>query len=259
MAWQGASGIISRPALPTAGKASCQAIIIKRSGGDIATAYRDLRANDIYGNIAPGDTAVYATSGPAAEMYRAADGSARQFTTDNGQTGPSAGNTIFAGLSSYYQGVDGQPHLGGEWRHYAPYGGFWQDPTGWHLRTWHGVKIDAGGLVLPSPFGAKVATYTIQCDVFSANAGVVVLGPPTGAQPVVQAISLQALMTAFAADVATFTQAISTFASGLATATPAASGACATLTAGAEAFAAATTALMSTITALTGAKSTSAS
>ena len=59
-AWQGASGVITRPALATQGKASCQAFFIRHSDRDIAVGYRDLRANQILGNLAPGETALYA-------------------------------------------------------------------------------------------------------------------------------------------------------------------------------------------------------
>lgn len=207
--WQGAAGILSRPALPTQGKASCQVFHIKRGNYDVGFAYRDLRATAIYGNTAPGDTAMYATAGSAITLCRAADGSSRLLTTDNNQEG---GNTLYAGVSAYYTGLDGLRHLGGEWRRYAPWGGEWHDQNGYHFRHWTGVKIDAGGYALPSPLSQNVATYQLSAGMVTIDAGVVALGHNDGtAEALTKILSLKVQMTAFAADVATFTTALNTY------------------------------------------------
>jgi len=251
--WFGAPGLAARAALPTQGQASCQTIVLKRGDHDIAFAYRDLRANDIYANLAPGEGCFYATSGMARSFVKA-DGSSRQYTTDDNTK---TGNTIWCGVSSYYQGIDGQPHLGGEWRYYGPWGGAWHDSSGYHLRTHHGVKIDAGGLSLPAPISATVSTYAVKADVISLKGSAVKLGSGTLPLPITLAPPLQILMAAFAADLAIFVLAVDAFATAV-SAVPVVGGAAATMAAAADTFGSATTILMATIAKATGTESTSA-
>jgi hypothetical protein len=239
--WQGASGICSRPALPTQGKASCQAFHLKRSDHDVAFAYRDLRATAIYKNLSPGDTAVYATSGAAIAMCRAKDGGARQLTTD---TNDATGRTILSGVSAYYQGTDGHQHLGGEWRYYGPWGGAWHDPTGYHFRTWQGVRIDAGGFGLPSPIGVTTSTYKVSAGIITLK-GLVKLGQSTGTwEPAVKATSLQTALSSASSQIANAAIAIGAAATSMSTATdPKVVTASGSLATAAAALAAAVTAL----------------
>jgi hypothetical protein len=270
--WQGASGVCSRPALPTQGKASCQCLHLKRSDHDMGFAYRDLRATSIYGNLSPGDTCLYATSGAALAMCRAKDGSSRLMTND---TNAATGRVVFAGVSSYYTSTDGQRHLGGEWRRYAPWGGEWHDQNGYHFRHWTGIKIDAGGFAMPAPFSQNVATYQLTAGMVTIQAGIVALGTNDGTgEAVTKAVSLQTLMQSYAADLATFTTALGIFAAALTTYTQAIQGtadptpphtptitiggACTTLTAAASTFAGTVSALMATLATVAGAKSTTA-
>jgi len=255
--WQGACGVLSRPALADAGKASCQAVTLKTGSYDVCIGYRDLRATEIYGNLAPGETCLYATTGMARELLKK-DGSARQFTTDDNTR---TGNSITAGVSSYYQGIDGQKHLGGEWRYSAPWGGAWHDPSGYHLRTYHGNKIDIGGLVLPAPVSASVRTMAYETDFFTVKAASVVFGSPAAAEPLVKALSLQALMGAYAGEVSAFTTALDGFLAALSAyaaaiagiadptnvATPALALGIAGMVAASDAFATATATTMATL------------
>jgi hypothetical protein len=267
--WQGASGICSRPALPTQGKASCQVCVIKKSDRDMPFAYRDLRATAIYANLEPGATCLYATAGQAREVCKA-DGSARQMTTDDNTE---TGNAVFAGISSVWQSPSG-PQPGGEWRYYAPWGGAWQDPSGYHLRTWHGVKIDAGGVVLPAPLGLSGSTYTLSSDMVSLDAAMLSLGRNNGtAQALVQALPLQSLMATFAGEIAAFTSVVTTFAGAVATyalgiqatvdpthaLTPALTGACTAMATAAQALAAQAAATLGQIVLATATKATTAS
>jgi hypothetical protein len=208
--WFGAPGLVCRPALPTQGAASCQALHVKRSDHDICVAYRDLRANEVYANLAAGEGAFYATTGMARFVAKA-NGAVQSYTTDSNTK---TGNAVWCGVSSYYQGTDGSPHLGGEWRYYAPWGGAWHDPSGYHLRTHHGVKIDAGGLSLPAPVSATVSTYNLKADSISLNGSSVKLGNGA-ALPVVLAPKLQVLMQTFSADLTAFSAAISAYATGI--------------------------------------------
>jgi len=266
--WWQQPGFASRPALPQQGKASCQALILKSGDQDIAFAARDLRANSIYGNLAPSEACAYATTGQARTMWKA-DGSARQMTTDSNAAG---GNLIFAGVSSYYQGSDGTKKLGGEWRMYGPWGGQWQDSTGYHLRTWQGVKIDAGGFAMPSPLSQNVATFSVSAGMVTLDAGVVALGHNDGSgEAATKVLSLQTQMVAFAGDLSTFTAAMNTFVAAIVTyagvleptagpaATTALTTACAAMEAAATAFSNASNAIMSALATSAGAKSVTVS
>lgn len=246
--WFGAPGLAARPALPDQGKASCQAIVLKRSDHDLAIAYRDLRANDIYANLAPGEGCIYATSGMARHHVKA-DGSSRSYTTDSNTK---SGNGVWCGVSSVYQGVDGQPHKGGEWRYYGPWGGAWHDPGGYHFRDHSGVKIDIGGLTFPAPIGATASTYALAADIVTVKCSSMVIGFTAAAQPLVKALALQILLEAYAADLATFTTAVAAFGTAVA-AVPVVGGAAATMGAAATALGTATNLLMASVNLATGA------
>jgi len=188
--WQHA-GFASRPASPTQGASSCQALAFKRGDRDVIFASRDTRVTGIYGNLADGETAVYASGAQGITLHKA-DGSVRALTTDDNTA---TGNSVFAGISPYYQTANG-PATGGEWRVYAPWGGQWQDQTGFHLRTWHGVKIDAGGLNLPAPLPSG-STYMLSADIVHIDAAMLALGRDNGTgQALVQALPLQGILSA---------------------------------------------------------------
>jgi phage gp45-like len=87
--WWQHTGFASMPAPPTQGASSCQGIAIKHSDRDMIIASRDLRGSMIYGNLKPGETCVYASSG-AARVLLKRDGSIALYTTvDNTPTGTS--------------------------------------------------------------------------------------------------------------------------------------------------------------------------
>ena len=267
--WFGAPGLAARPALPTQGAASCQVLCLKRSDHDIGFAYRDLRASSIYGNLAPGEGCLYATSGQA-RLFVKADGSVRMMTTDDNTV---TGNTGWFGISPVTQGADGLPHKGGELRYYFPWGGAWHDSSGYHLRTWHGVKVDAGGLVLPSPIGAKASTYSIKSDAIFLRCQSAVIGTAARAEPLVKALSLQALMGTFAGEVSSFAGACDILMIALSTyvlaiksiadptnvATPIVTTAMGTFIAAANAFASSTAATMATLRVVAGASAVAGS
>lgn len=263
--WQHA-GFVSRSALPTPGNASCQALVLKQSDRDIVFASRDVRGTAILGNLADGEMAVYAPGSQAASYYKA-DGSVRLMTTDNNNpTNPTSssvkpGNAVQLGISSLYQGVSG-PAAGGEVRWGAPWGGAWHDPTGFHLRTWHGIKVDAGGTAgLSSVLGfGGGSTYSVSADTMILDAAVLVLGRNNGlGQALVQALPLQTLLQAFAVDLTTFAAALSTYASAIqATADPSRA-ATPALVAACTALGTTVTTLMSTVALACATKTTTAS
>lgn len=212
--WQHA-GFASRCALPTQGGASCQALAIKCDDRDLIFATRDTRGTSILGNLSDGEASVYAPGSQAAAFFKR-DGSARLATTDNNaEPNPKSGTpgkAVFAGVSAYYQPLTGgDPALGGEFRWYGPWGGGWQDPSGYHLRTWHGVKVDAGGVGgLTLPGFSSGSAWTVTADTQVYDAAVLVLGRNNGTgQALLQALPVQAqlgaALEAFIAAVAAFT------------------------------------------------------
>ena len=94
----GPIGHWARPAKPTSGNASCQAIGIKGGNRDALIAYRDTRNSSIYGKLADGETCVGASTGQARTFWKA-DGSIQNVTTQ----GNAAGGTTFI----VSQGSDG--------------------------------------------------------------------------------------------------------------------------------------------------------
>lgn len=95
--WWQHVGFASRPSEPEAGKEAAQAVVIRRGNFDAAIASQDLRGLSIYGNLAPGETCMYA-SGPdgtaQARLLLKKDGSINLFTKEGNETG-GAGMGIF--------------------------------------------------------------------------------------------------------------------------------------------------------------------
>jgi hypothetical protein len=172
--WWQHVGFASRPAVPTQGQPACQAAIIKQNDHDVVFATRDVRGTAIYGNLADGETCVYAGASQARALFKA-DGSARLMTTDTNAT---TGALIYAGVSS--QAIDpstNQPAPGGEFRVFGPWGGEWMDPTGYHLRTWQGVNIDAGGMTVSiSGLSVGGSSYSIGANLVNINGQFVTIG-----------------------------------------------------------------------------------
>jgi hypothetical protein len=94
--WWQHVGFTSRPPKPHAGKAAAQAVVIRQGGIDVAISSQDLRGLDLYGELADGETAVYAPgetgTGQARSIYKA-DGSIHHYTR-KGNTSGGAGMTI---------------------------------------------------------------------------------------------------------------------------------------------------------------------
>ena len=82
--WWQHVGFCSRPAVPTAGSKAAQCVSVRRSDNDAIIASRDARGTSIYGNLADGETCVYACSS-AARVLLKADGSANVYTLTGGR------------------------------------------------------------------------------------------------------------------------------------------------------------------------------
>lgn len=76
-------GYLSRPAKPEAGKQACQGIVIRQSGHDACIATRDIRGQELAGQLDDGETCVYAPgadgNGQARTIYKK-DGSIFHYT-----------------------------------------------------------------------------------------------------------------------------------------------------------------------------------
>jgi hypothetical protein len=58
--WWQHVGLISRPPKPEAGKSACQTVTVRQSGHDAVIASRDLRGQDLAGDLGHGETCLYA-------------------------------------------------------------------------------------------------------------------------------------------------------------------------------------------------------
>ncbi len=180
----GPPGYYGLPANPTPGQASCQAVTMRAGDHDMVIGTRDTRDSSVYGNMKPGDRAICAGY-PAQNqvLLKASDGSINLLTTDDNTAN---GNTVQLRLAPL------------ERRFWSTWGQELHDPTGWHLRTWHGGSIDVTGLGLPAPLsslGLK-SVINLSADCINLDASLLSLGRNNGgnAQPVVQATPLQGVM-----------------------------------------------------------------
>ena len=156
-----------------------------RNGGSVIIAALNPNPN-LVGNIKAGETNVAASMGVGRLMLKA-NGAVALSTKDNNKT---AGNDVFRQISPT------------EDRFFSPWGSVLQDATGWHLRTWHGAKVDVGGLGLPAPFSSLGlnSSFMVSADMINIDAALLSLGRDAGfTQAVVQALPLQAVMTLVAA------------------------------------------------------------
>lgn len=92
-------GFVSRPSKPEAGVRSCQTVVVKEARGDTVIASRDTRGADLAGQIADGETCLYApgaTGTAQARVLLKADGSVNIFTRD-GNTSAGQGVIVRVG------------------------------------------------------------------------------------------------------------------------------------------------------------------
>lgn len=151
---------------------ACQALAFRCSDRDVIFATKDYRCNQVYGNIAPGETAVFAGGeqglGQAVSTWND-DGSITHFTTD---TNTAAGNAVYERV---------HPKKG--WCFVAPWGSIVFDQTGLHVRHASGFQIDmgpVGGLPIPG-----MSSYClIKAGIMQLQGSTTLLGPGTFFNPV---------------------------------------------------------------------------
>ena len=164
-------GIISIPAMPATSNPTdaAQVIRIERDDQDIVIATRDVRAQQIAGNLKPGETCIYNSHtdgyGVAKILLKNTAGTSPLgaaitdaiilATKDNGVN---TGNDIYLQIDNTAM------------RFVAPWGSFWFDQTGFHILTASGASFDLGsGPSLPGPLSA-LAT---QCNIGAALVNIV--------------------------------------------------------------------------------------
>lgn len=140
-------GFASRPSLAINGASACQAIAIKTGSADACIATRDLRSQQVYGNLAEGETCVFA-AGPNGTgqgcMSLKQDGSITLITSDNNTA---SGNGVYFKISPT------------KMQFMAPWGSMTFDATGFHIKTKTGARLDMGALAAPPPLDTLVPSY----------------------------------------------------------------------------------------------------
>lgn len=163
--WWQHVGFASRPAVPTAGSASCQGVAIKRGDNDAIVATRDARGTSIYGSLSDGEACVYAP-GAQGRVLLKADGSVSLYTTSDNT---SSGQSVILKVSPSAVAIG------------TPWGAITMDSNGIKLGAQGGAGIQLGADGTVTIIGTSVALNGGSVSL-GANATPVnsVLFGPTG-------------------------------------------------------------------------------
>lgn len=159
----GLFGFASRPTKAVQGQNAAQMITIKQADRDIGIAYRDLRAQPIYGNLGEGESMMFATGANGFASGRIAckaDGSVNLYTTDTG---------TLDGIGSLFQ------HSPSGLRYQSKYGSMIFDETGFHIITSSGGRLDVGGMAGGIPSMTSMAR--LSASLITLDGPTVSLGP----------------------------------------------------------------------------------
>lgn len=166
----GQPGIVSAPAAPTSGNASCQTVVLKRGDHDIVLALRDVRTAQMYGSLKAGETAVFATTGQARTLYKN-NGAIVHYTTSTNAVGGSSMTCEF--------GPDGFHVV-------TPWGTLSLDSNGFSLTMGQaGITLTPAGLAKMMGAQASVLGSVVAC---SGTLGTF-LGPTASFVPVQAALA----------------------------------------------------------------------
>lgn len=163
--WQ-TFGLVSKPPKASAGKAAGQVVVVSKGDHDVAIAGRDLRGQELTGQLDDGETCVYG-SGPdgtsqGRTIYKS-DGSVTTFTTVGNEAGASA---VFWRISP--TGLE----------FVAPWGTLRFDESGFHVKHASGARLDLGGIGgLPSPLDTLGSYASISAATARVHGGLVMIGP----------------------------------------------------------------------------------
>ena len=173
--WMQHCGFMSRPSIPSPGKAACQAMSFNDSGNLVCFASRDLRGQQLSANLREGETVLYGSGKDGNAQGRVAikqDGSITLYTTSNNLA--AGGSGMFLRL-----GPDG-------FRIETPFGRIVMDKSGIHMIHSSGARLDLGGIGgLPAPLDQVSSYATVTAAIVHANGGVSTLLGPNPTQQVV--------------------------------------------------------------------------
>ncbi len=133
-------GFVSRISNATGGKSAAECVALK-GDRDVVIARRDLRGSEIYGNLGPGETCMYAGGTDGKSQGRVIiknNGSVTLMTTENNLPADQGGQPVAFRIS---------PEGGLEFT--SQFGSMVLDKTGFHVKTAAGPRFDMGGLVIP--------------------------------------------------------------------------------------------------------------
>lgn len=167
--WVQQSGFCSLPPNAVPNGTSSEGIMLKTSYNSYVFASRDFASQANYGQLAPGESCMYA-AGPdgsaQARMMCKADGSVTMYTTDDNTIN---GNAIYIRVSP----------KGFEFK--APFGRMTFDSTGFHVANASGARMDLAGTAAPPPLDTVIgSSITFTAPSFNVNSGSIMLGPQTG-------------------------------------------------------------------------------
>lgn len=164
--WWQTVGLASRPSNPVGGASACQAVAIRQNDREIVIASRDTRTNSIYGNLAPGETCLFAAGADGKSQGRIMikdEGSVTLMTTDDNTA---TGNATFFRIHP----TKGMMFV-------AQWGSFTFDQTGFHVKHAAGFGIDGGAIGgMPAPFSALSSYVKIHAGTAKLDAPQTYLG-----------------------------------------------------------------------------------
>lgn len=183
--WWQHVGFSSRPSNPTKGKTAAQALVMEEGGHDVAFASQDTRSQEIYGNLKPGETCLWAGGADGlaqARVIEKADGSINIYTTD---TNTKDGKAVYFRVAP-----DGFSFV-------APWGSLKYDPTGFHINHASGASFNLGGIYgLPGPLSDISSYVRMQAGTLNVSASAQSMGVGPGKVPLANATVLQGILTA---------------------------------------------------------------
>lgn len=160
-------GFASRPSDAQSGKSSAQCLAFEQGDRDIIFATKDIRGQEIYGNLSAGETVMYAPGADGegqAKVSLKGDGSVTLFTTDDNT---SDGNGVYLRLDKNALSF------------IAPWGRMVFDKTGFHVEIQNGASLDLSGVNLPGPLAGMSSSAKISASIISVDGPSVLLGPST--------------------------------------------------------------------------------
>lgn len=164
-------GFCSKPSLPTPGAGTAAEMITIQGLGsrDMVIGGRDIRTQAIYGNLAAGESCMFASGSDGNGQARAlakADGSMTLYTTD---TNTAAGNGVYFTVTPT------------GFNFVAPWGTMVFDATGFHITHMNGASINLGSINgAPPPLAALSSFVSITAGTFTSDCPITNLGVSSG-------------------------------------------------------------------------------